>query len=277
MIARPVSRATSSAHAAEEPRIAPLNFACTMCGKCCHGLRLPLSLSEALQWANKGGAVELLADAMPQSDTSDYGPSPASYRQAQAFDGLSGAVAIDVSLTLVATFAGPCPFLRSDMSCGNYEARPRVCRVYPAEANPFRQIQPATKACPDDAWSSTQPILQRSGQVVPAGVRQAIQGMRFAAVTDTIGKARLADRLAIDTAAFANEGLAVHRPAAATLRAALEHVLSTDKPAGDPMPWRIVTNRYSTLVMLQEAGCVGIAASDDYIGFFPADDPSDDR
>ncbi|WP_338000302.1 hypothetical protein [Burkholderia gladioli] len=42
-----------------------VHFSCTMCGRCCHDLRLPLSIDEALAWLARGGEVQLFCDAIP--------------------------------------------------------------------------------------------------------------------------------------------------------------------------------------------------------------------
>lgn len=108
-----------------------LRFACTGCGRCCHNLRLPLSLREAVSWLERGGEVELLADAAPiTSDVpSDLGEA---WRRQRALPAVSGTLPIAVNLTLAATFAGPCPHLLPNMLCGAYDERPNTCRIYPA-------------------------------------------------------------------------------------------------------------------------------------------------
>ena len=42
-----------------------LHFSCTMCGRCCRDLRVPLGLSEVLDWLRDGGEVQLLCEAIP--------------------------------------------------------------------------------------------------------------------------------------------------------------------------------------------------------------------
>jgi hypothetical protein len=76
---------------------------------------------------------------------------------------MSGTIPIRVSVILAAGFEGACPHLRPDMRCGNYDARPRVCRIYPAEISPNVALAPANKACPPETWSDDQPILMREG------------------------------------------------------------------------------------------------------------------
>jgi len=248
-----------------------VTFDCTQCGRCCHGLRLPLAIEEAIDWIDRGGRVELLCDAGPPSQGDDHGPSRASYQAVRSFPGVSGAVTVQVSVTLVASFSGPCPFLLPDMRCGNYTARPRVCRVYPAEANPFVRLDPAAKACPTEAWDSALTVLVRDDRVVDPAIRDAIGGMRRAGAEDAAAKALICQQLGIDVAAFANEGLAVHAPDQPLLRQALERSSLTRATANDPAVWRMSTNRSATAAMLISAGCAVVDADDAYIGFFPGD------
>ena len=35
-----------------------INFECTACGKCCHYLRLALTIAEAIVWLERGGHME---------------------------------------------------------------------------------------------------------------------------------------------------------------------------------------------------------------------------
>jgi hypothetical protein len=42
-----------------------IDFDCTMCGKCCHDLRLPLTVTEAIAWLERGNDVQILCEALP--------------------------------------------------------------------------------------------------------------------------------------------------------------------------------------------------------------------
>jgi hypothetical protein len=45
-----------------------------------------------------------------------------------------------------------------------------VCRIYPAEVNPFLPLDPAAKACRSDAWSDANPVFMRAGQITNAEI-----------------------------------------------------------------------------------------------------------
>jgi Fe-S-cluster containining protein len=128
-----------------------MRFECMQCGRCCHDLKLPLSVCEALAWASDGHQVDLLCDAMPATPV-DPEDVAGRFRDERSFDGTSGDLPVRVHVVLAASHAGPCPYLRSDMRCGNYENRPRVCQIYPAEVAPRVALNAAFKACPPEAW-----------------------------------------------------------------------------------------------------------------------------
>ena len=77
--------------------------------------------------------------------------------------------------------------------------------------------------------------------------------------------------LGITTAAFANEGLAVHVPEPSALVAALQS--ARNAPSHEPGlgHWTVLTNRQSTHAILETAGCTSLLVSrgDDYLGSFP--------
>jgi Fe-S-cluster containining protein len=52
-----------------------VHFGCTQCGKCCHNLKLPLTVSEATAWLAEGSEVQIIChvvpwDALPSPDMS---------------------------------------------------------------------------------------------------------------------------------------------------------------------------------------------------------------
>jgi len=222
-------------------------FACTACGRCCHGLRLPLSVAEARDWAANGGTVELRCEAAP--DLGPPGDAAALHRWAIGFPAHSGGLAIRVALTPVAAFDGACPRLLPDRRCGAYERRPNACRIYPAEVRPDRAVDPADKLCPPEAWNAAPGPANDAATA--AGT--AIRALTIAQRDDRATKARLAHRLGLTDVALANEGSVVVVLAADRLLAAIAAVAGEDDevPATD---WRFVTASATTAALVADAG-----------------------
>ncbi len=250
-----------------------IHFDCTMCGKCCHGLKLPLSIAEARSWLRRGGAVELLCEATPWPSEPPAEDIAAQLMRDRSFVGASGALPVRIAVTLVAAFDGPCPFLLPDMRCGGYEDRPAVCRIYPAELNPLVALDPARKSCPPEAWADTQPVYVVDDHPVDPAVRNLIVQARAANERDVGAKATLCTALGIDRAALANEGFVSHKPEAHDLVEALDRCPDVDEPYPISHAWRIVSNRAATRAMLEDAGAVSASEGRDdpaYLGFFPS-------
>lgn len=249
-----------------------IHFDCTQCGRCCHDLKLPLSIDEAQKWAGNGHQVDLLIEAAPSFDEPAEG-SPERYRYDRSFPGTSGTVPIRISMILVASFTGACPHLRADRLCGNYEERPRVCRIYPAEVNPQAQLQPSQKACPPEAWLPDLPVLARDGALRDPTLSALIEDHRSAARSDVPAKLRVCAMLGIRSAAFANEGYAVFSPRPDDLRRALEPPQDEAAAGSAQGPWDLVTNRRQTATMLEsvEASVRMTRQGDGYIAFFDDD------
>ncbi len=91
---------------------------------------------------------------------------------------MSAALPVRVLATIVASFDGPCPNLGPEFRCGIYEERPRVCRIYPAEVNPFIELTPANKACPPEAWHGDKPVFMAQGKLVDAKTADIIDQSR---------------------------------------------------------------------------------------------------
>jgi Fe-S-cluster containining protein len=220
-------------------------FSCTACGRCCHDLRLPLSVREAIDWIARGGTVELLCDAAPAND--DAADPASAYRRERSLAGVSGTLAIRVNVTLAATFTGACPHLLPSMWCGAYEARPNTCRIYPAELLPGRVVDPPSKLCPPEAWDGRGlPLDQQAHAVAEA---------RAAALADVPHKQRLVALLGLDIAALSNEGLMIHRPDLVVLADALA-ASSDAADEVEPHHWRFATRSAATAALIADAGGV---------------------
>ncbi|MDB6084618.1 MAG: hypothetical protein JWN43_2499, partial [Gammaproteobacteria bacterium] len=134
-----------------------VHFECTQCGKCCRDLKLPLTAAEAVQWLGSGHQVQIICDALPWVEElpPDHPDGQrAAHRKRRSFGVMSGTVPTRVVVILAANLAGACPNLMADMRCAIYERRPLVCRIYPAEINPFVVLEPEKKACPPEAWDA---------------------------------------------------------------------------------------------------------------------------
>lgn len=259
-----------------------LNFECTQCGKCCRDLKLPLTVPETLAWLRDGHDVQLLCDAAPAALESDPADLQAAHRHRRSFPAMSGSVPTQVVAILAANLAGACPNLQADHRCGIYERRPLVCRIYPAEINPFVRLEPANKLCPPEAWAAERPLLQLAGRVVDPVVRQDIQSSRDADAAATDIKRRLCAALHMDCAAVVDEGFVVYSPERLRLLAALERAIDGDDPEPDAC-WRFVSNRPGSIEALTQRGALGsvvgagVNASFQYIGFLPEPVAAPDR
>ena len=231
-----------------------VHFECTQCGRCCHNLKLPLSVAEAIAWLEDGHAVEVLCEAAPQDREPDATDALGWHRRSRSFAACSGVLPVRISVVLAATFDGACPHLQADQRCGNYERRPLVCRIYPAEVRPGMVLQPTHKACPPEAWTAERPILLHQGHVADADLRTMIQRSRDDSVQDVATKARACAALGLSCAGLADEGWAIHAPAAATLLRELRLASQAGAPIAPAGSWQVWSNRRSTVAELVRAG-----------------------
>lgn len=241
--------------------MAKLHFSCTSCGCCCHGLRLPLSVDEALRWVSRGGQVHILCHAAPDIDD---GSQAAAYRRERRFAARSGDLAILVQVVLVARFEGACPNLRPDLRCGIYDERPNVCRIYPAEVVPGLELRVGAKLCPPEAWSDRQPpFLSHDDRVLDPVTQAAIHAARDAGVRDLGILRSLVTALGIDVAALENEGFAVWTIDPAQLADALRTAVrtgDTDAPMVTS-EWHFLAPRVETAELIASTGAT-IASPD---------------
>lgn len=106
-------------------RVSEQRFACTACGACCYGM-LPLSLEEALKWAD---VFPLAMSATPiKPGTRGYAASDV---------GVSFSTGVKKPVQLIVTpvaFIPPhmaCPKLGADNLCSIHEEKPQRCRTMP--------------------------------------------------------------------------------------------------------------------------------------------------
>ncbi|WP_144141982.1 YkgJ family cysteine cluster protein [Paraburkholderia sp. BCC1884] len=252
-----------------------IDFECTACGKCCHDLRLPLTLAEASDWLARGAKMELLCEAIPWPVDPAPGDELAEYRKVRSSPAMSGTLPVRISITLAGAFTGPCPNLGADMRCGIYEDRPRVCRIYPAEINPFVTLATANKECPPEAWQGKP--LQRQGVLVDDTTRRLIGESRRANQDEAVLRMQLCEALGLNRAALANEGFVMHTPDSGALLAAIQQVRANPRTVGSgAAQWTFVSNRATTLDALRSVEASSepdqpeTTGSFRYLGFFPA-------
>jgi len=235
-----------------------LHFDCTMCGRCCRDLHLPLTLDEALTWIADGHDVEVLCVAMPWPVEPPADNAEAAYRRTRSFVAHSGLLRIRINVILAADLVGACPNLSADLRCVIHPRRPLVCRIYPYEINPFVALQPADKACPPEAWHADRPLLQSDRGSVSATLQADVQAARKAAMDGVGARQRLCEELGVNTAAVVNEGYVIHAVDRGKLNEALQRVLASGAQAAPERHWDLVSDRPLTLDALAAVGAVGL-------------------
>jgi Fe-S-cluster containining protein len=249
-----------------------IHFGCTQCGKCCRDTKVPLTVTEAIKWLNRGDEVQLLCEGSPWPEALDGDPRAAHFKR-RSFAVMCGSMPTRVVVMLVANVSGACPNLLSDMRCGIYEDRPLVCRIYPAEINPFVALERENKACPPEAWAGDQPLLQRGRVLTDKVISRDIELSRAADVLDADLKRRLCFALNLTHAALVHEAVLVYSPTAQTLLSALAVATAADPCQEPAAQWRFVSDQPETLETLARTGGITLnlhdarAASFQYLGF----------
>jgi Fe-S-cluster containining protein len=239
-----------------------IHFGCTQCGKCCRDSKLPLTVSEALTWLGRGHQVQLICEASPwPKELADDDPRATHFKR-RSFAVMSGTMPMRVVVMLVADIAGACPNLLADMRCGIYEVRPLVCRIYPAEINPFVGLNPKNKACPPEAWSANLPVLQRNGSVVSDVLRHDIQSSRDADAFDAAVKSRLCVLLNVLHTALVHEAVLVYSPPIEMLLPALSFAMATEAGRDTKAQWHCVSDRRETIENLTANGGAALHLQD---------------
>jgi Fe-S-cluster containining protein len=210
-----------------------------------------------------GHEVQVLCEAIPWPAEPAPGDIQAQNKRRRSFAALSGSMPVRVIVTLAAAFQGDCPNLMADMRCRNYKSRPSVCRIYPAEINPFALVQPAAKACPPQAWATDKPRFIRMGTLVDDATRSLIDRFRLASETDVGVKQRLCASLGLQAAAMSNEGFVVHAPGREALACALGDIVTDPRPAEPTLaPGLFVSDQQPTVEVLVEIGALAISAEE---------------
>ena len=256
-----------------------VDFECTQCGKCCHNLKLPLTVKEAITWLSNGHDVQIICEALTWESDLPTTDLRSSHKRRRTFVAVSGSMPIRVDVILAASFNGACPHLQEDMRCGNYSNRPLVCRIYPAEISPVVQLNIAEKACPPDAWTGDRPSLLRGGSIVDADLLALIQESRDTDVRDIGTKEKLCAALELDAVALTGEGFVIHSPDRADLLVQLLKLQAEGSSLSAPTDWRIVSDQEATRADLSTKGAASALASTgqlesfEYLGFLPSSQP----
>ena len=82
-----------------------MHFNCTRCGRCCRDTKIPLTVSEAINWLERGDEVQLLCEASPWPEALDGEPRAAHFKR-RSFAVMSGSMPTRVVVMLVANVVG---------------------------------------------------------------------------------------------------------------------------------------------------------------------------
>jgi Fe-S-cluster containining protein len=210
-----------------------------------------VTVAEAIEWLNDGHQVQIICEASPWMPTDGL---KADYLVRRSFSAQSGSMPMRIAVTLVANLSGDCPNLLADKRCGIYERRPLVCRIYPAEINPFTQLDPTKKGCPPEAWGAEHPLLVRNNRIVNQSVEDDIECWRDRNERDVHVKRKVCAALNLLTAAIAQEGFFVHSPPTVDLLEVLSLLKDETDAAASQTQWLLVADRVETLERLTQAG-----------------------
>ena len=197
-------------------------FSCVGCGKCCTDHHVPLTLSEARDWAADGGQVIVLVEGFLGNGLG----LPALQREHAERRSCvvpSGNAQAHVAITFAAYNVGPCRNLDEDLLCRIYQRRPLVCRIYPMEINPHIPLTPQAKDCPPESWEQG-PALIVGGELVDQALAELILRSRQADRDDIRSKEAICSRLGIHTTALKGDGFTAYLPDMAALAQAIEQV-----------------------------------------------------
>lgn len=139
-------------------------FACTACGKCCHGL-LPLTINDALTHADKFPLVLLWTPVRPGgrsfNTTAELGVTIQLKKRKT--------VAVRIAPTAYIPPSFSCPELADDGLCGIHAAKPQRCRTMPFSAYRDEADQDELMI-PRSGWlcdtSDEAPVVYRDKEIV---------------------------------------------------------------------------------------------------------------
>jgi Fe-S-cluster containining protein len=210
-----------------------------------------VTVAEAIAWLNDGHQVQIICEASPWTPPERL---KADHLMRRSFSARSGSMPMRVAVTLVANLSGECPNLLPDKRCGIYERRPLVCKIYPADINPFTQLDPTKKACPSEAWGTEHPLLLRNNRIASESIEGDIKRWRALNELDVHVKRKVCAALNLVIAAIDQEGFFVHSPPSDDLLEVLSLLRDETDAGASQMPWLLVSDRAETLERLTQAG-----------------------
>lgn len=207
-----------------------VDFSCVGCGKCCKGHHVPLSLSEARDWAKDGGQVIILAEAMLPEALADLPEDQKEHVLSRSQKVRSGGTSAYLGLTFAAYNSGSCMHLDENDMCRIYERRPLVCRIYPMNISPLVPLATETRDCPKEAWQKG-PALIRQGRLVDEDLAALIEHSRQLDYQQAPLRAAICKQLGIRTTALKGDGFTAHLPEMPVFAQSLADIMSSDNPA----------------------------------------------
>ncbi len=190
-------------------------------------------MREAIDWLEDGGSVGIYCEGIYHLQ--EPLDTRTAHRKRRGFPVQCGDSQMYVTAILVALIAGACRNLGEDMKCRIYDRRPLVCRIYPAEINPFIELDPATKVCPPEAWPSEPPVHD-AFKDLPALAGKS----RLTDYAEAGRKGLVCRDLGINITAVAQEGYVRHVPEAEAFVVALKSALDVDPNSLPPrLPWTV--------------------------------------
>ena len=210
-------------------------FSCTGCGGCCTDHHVPLTLTEAAQWAADGGQVIVLTEAF-LSDGYGVSHEQLGHATRRSTPIASGSTEARVAITFAAYNVGRCRNLDAQNMCRIYERRPLVCRIYPMEINPHIPLRPEHKGCPTEAWEQG-PELIVGNRLVDTGLMALIERSRQADRDEIAAKQAICELLDIRTTALKGDGFVAFLPDMIDFAAAVEYVTVDKGELPPPADW----------------------------------------
>ncbi|WP_284603401.1 YkgJ family cysteine cluster protein [Dickeya dadantii] len=244
-------------------------FSCVGCGKCCMGHHVPLTLSEAREWASDGGQIIILAEGFLQNGIG-VPPEQRQHAQSRSCDVISGETRAFIAITFAAYNPDSCRHLDEDLRCRIYDRRPLVCRIYPMEINPHIPLRQANKDCPPEAWQQGDTLIV-SDRLVDAETQALIERSRQADREDIYFKASICNWLGIATSALKGDGFTAYLPDMTAFTSALELAgqFSAEEhaEAGLSRAWQFHVSGEDVLETLKQAGAEAVTGPSQYYGF----------